>query len=102
MSTTTESMLKQLIRKSETTFAGYETVSDLVWFPAWGLTEHPNFAASFAFAHPSNHSSAKKAMRLMIELLGLERHGRHQEIIIKRKDLLVLNGPLFAVYMSSR
>lgn len=100
--TTTEPMLKQLIRKFETTFAGYETVSDVVWFPAWVLTEHPNFAAPFALAQPSNHSPAEKAMRLMIELLGLERHGRHHEIIIKRKDLMALNGPLFAAYMNSR
>lgn len=102
VSTTTEPMLKQLIRKFETTFAGYEIVSDLVWFPAWVLTERPNFSASFALAQPSNHSPAEKAMRIMIALLGLERRGRHHDTVTERKHLKAVNEELFLAYMKSR
>lgn len=101
-SATTEPMLKQLVRKFETTFAGYETISDLVWFPAWVLTERPNFAASFALAQPSNHSPAEKAMRIMIALLGLERQGRHHDTVTERKHLKAVNEELFLAYMKSR
>ena len=102
VSTTTEPILKQLIKKFEASFAGFETASDLVWFPAWVLTERPNLAASFALAQPSNHSPAEKAMRVMIALLGLEHQGRHHDIVTERKHLKDINEELFMAYMKTR
>jgi hypothetical protein len=99
---TTEPMLKELIAKFETSFDGYESVTDLAWFPAWVLTERPSFAASFALAQPSNHSPAERAMRTMIVLLGLERQGRHHDIVTERKHLKDVNEDLFLAYMKPR
>ncbi|HEY5580383.1 MAG TPA: hypothetical protein VIK56_04330 [Rhodoferax sp.] len=95
-------LLTQLVRKFEVQFEGYENSDDLAWLGAWALTDQPNFAAAFALAQPSNHSAPERGMRLMIELLGLERQGRHHDIVIQRKDLKDLNGALFAAYMKSR
>jgi len=102
VSATTEPLIKQLVKKFEASFNGFETAEDLVWFPAWVLTERPNLAASFALAQPSNHSPAEKAMRTMISLLGLERQGRHHDIITERKHLKDVNEALFMAYMKSR
>ena len=101
-SATTEPLIKQLVKKFEARFNGFETTEDLVWFPAWMLTERPNLAASFALAQPSNHSPAEKAMRIMIALLGLERQGRHHDIVTERKHLKDVNEALFMAYMKSR
>lgn len=102
VSATTEPLITQLVKKFEASFTGFETAEDLVWFPAWVLTERPNLAGSFALAQPSNHSSAEKAMRTMISLLGLERQGRHHDIITERKHLKDVNEALFMAYMKSR
>jgi hypothetical protein len=102
VSATTEPLLKQLVKKFEASFTDFEAAEDLVWFPAWVLTERPNLAASFAVAQPSNHSPAEKAMRVMIALLGLERQGRHHDIVTERKHLKDVNDALFMAYMKSR
>lgn len=102
VSATTEPLIKQLVKAFEAGFTGFESTEDLVWFPAWVLTERPNFAASFALAQPSNHSPGGKAMRIMIALLGLERQGRHHDIVTERKHLKDLNEALFMAYMKSR
>lgn len=102
VSATTEPLIKQLVKKFEATFTGFETVEDLIWFPAWLLTDRPDLAASFALAQPSNHSPAEKAMRIMISLLGLERQGRHHDIVQERKHLKDINEELFLAYMRSR
>jgi len=102
VSATTEPLIKQMIKAFEVGFTGFESAEDLVWFPAWVLTERPNFAASFALAQPSTHSPGEKAMRIMIALLGLERQGRHHDIVTARKHLQGVNEALFMAYMKSR
>ena len=76
--------------------------SDLPWFPAWLLTRTPALAPRLALAQPSQHSDAERGMRLMLELLGLERQGRHREIVQHRRALRDLHAPLYAAYMATR
>jgi hypothetical protein len=102
VSASTEPLIKQLVKQFEASFTAFEATEDLVWFPAWVLTERPNLAASFALAQPSNHSPAEKSMRIMIALLGLERQGRHHDIVAERKHLKDVNEALFMAYMKSR
>jgi hypothetical protein len=102
VSATTEPMIKQLVKQFEASFTAFEAAEDLVWFPAWVLTERPNLAASFALAQPSNHSPAENSIRVMIALLGLERQGRHHDIVTERKHLKDVNEALFMAYMKSR
>lgn len=102
VSATTEPMIKQLVNQFEASFIAFEAAEDLVWFPAWVLIERPNLAATFALAQPSNHSLAEKSIRVMIALLGLERQGRHHDIVTARKHLNDVNEALFMAYMKSR
>ena len=41
-------------------------------------------------------------MRLLLELLGLERQGRQREIVQRRKDLRDAHAGLYACYMAAR
>lgn len=45
---------------------------------------------------------ALQALRLLAELLGLEREGRHAELMAARKRLRDLQPALYAAYMRSR
>lgn len=94
--------LQQLVRKFESSFDGTGDASDLAWFPAWVLTQRPALAAHLALAQPSQHSAPEKALRVMIELLGLERQGRHHDVVARRKTLRDLHASLYAAYMLAR
>lgn len=95
-------LFKQLVDKFEANFEGAGDPADMAWFSAWALTERPNLAAPLAMAQRSNDSAPEQAMRLMIELLGLERQGRHHDIVVKRKALRDLHELLFLQYMKAR
>ena len=41
-------------------------------------------------------------MRLLLEILGLERQGRHHEMIERRKALRDIHPSLYAAYMTRR
>lgn len=99
---TSDPSLQQLIRKFEASFEGAGDQSDLTWFPAWLLTERPALAGALALAQPSQHSAPEKAMRVLIELLGLERQGRHHEVVARRKTLRDIHQSLYADYMKTR
>lgn len=75
---------------------------DLAWFPAWLLTEKPALAASLGRAPPGLQSAPERAMRLLLDLLHLERQGRQRELIAQRKVLRDLQPVLYAAYMKSR
>lgn len=94
--------LQQLTRKFEASFEGSGEPGDLAWFPAWVLTERPALAATLALAQPSQHSAPEKAMRVLIELLGLERQGRHHDVVARRKILRDIPPSLYAEYMKTR
>lgn len=74
----------------------------MAWFPAWVLTERPQVASFLAQAQASLHSAPEQAMRLLVNLLGLERQGRHHDIVRQRKSLRELNPWLYAAYMRTR
>ncbi|KPU88369.1 hypothetical protein APR50_39415 [Variovorax paradoxus] len=99
-------LLPRLIGKFEASFEGDSAdrgaTSDLSWFAAWVLTERPTLREPLALAEPSQHSAPEQAMRLMVELLGLERQGRHADIVARRKLLRDLQPSLYAAYMKSR
>ena len=86
----------------ELTASPGEPDADLAWFPAWVLTEAPALAPQLARARPSQHSDAERGMRLMVELLGLERQGRHHELVQHRRALRDLHAPLYAAYIATR
>lgn len=75
---------------------------DLAWFPAWVLTQRPQDVAHLSPAQPGQHSAAEQAFRLLVNLLGLERQGRHHDLVAARRQLRDLNGWLYGVYMRTR
>lgn len=95
-------LIQQLMDKFEANFEGSGDPADMAWFPAWALTERPSLAAPLAMAQRSNNSAPEQAMRLMVELLGLEHQGRHHDIVVKRKALRDLHEWLFLQYMKVR
>lgn len=72
------------------------------WFPAWVLTAQPQHAPDLAQAQPGQHTPPEQAMRLLINLLGLEHQGRHHDLVKQRKSLRDLHAGLYAAYMASR
>lgn len=95
-------LLVPLLARFGQTFEGAGDATDLAWFPAWVLTERPNLAPQLAQAQASLHRAPEQAMRLMLELLGLEHQGRHHDVIDRRKTLRGLHASLYAAYMASR
>jgi hypothetical protein len=95
-------LLQPLLTRFGQGFDGAGDVADLAWFPAWVLTERPALATHLAQAQAGQHSAPERAMRLMLELLGLERQGRHHDVIERRKSLRGLHASLYAAYMASR
>ncbi len=94
--------LDKLRKQFDAGFEGRGDADDLAWFPAWVLTQKAGLARLLSLAQPQRHSEAERAMRLLVELIGLERQGRHHELIDKRKSLRDLHGGLYAAYMESR
>ena len=95
-------LLQPLLTRFGQGFEGAGDASDLAWLPAWVLTERPNLATHLAQAQAGQHSAPEQAMRLMLELLGLERQGRHHDVIERRKTLRGLHASLYGAYMASR
>ncbi|MDE2296965.1 MAG: hypothetical protein KGK18_02255 [Burkholderiales bacterium] len=99
-------VLDRLRREFEADFeanpASADDGQDLAWFPAWVLTRHAALAGPLWQAQPGLHTSAEQALRLMLELLGLERQGRHRDLVTRRKVLRDLQPSLYAAYMATR
>ena len=76
--------------------------SDLAWFPAWVPIEQPALAGRLNEALPSLGTAPELAMRLVLELLRLERQGRHHELIERRQRLRSVGPALYRVYMKTR
>lgn len=66
------------------------------------MTERPSLAPHVAQAQASQHSPPEQALRVLVELLGLERQGRHHDVIGHRKTLRGLHVSLYASYMATR
>ena len=95
-------LLPQLLRKFEASFDGVGDASDLAWFPAWVLTDRPDLADHLGTAQTAQHSAPEQAMRVLIELLGLERQGRQHDIVSRRKTLRDIHPSLHQAYMKTR
>jgi hypothetical protein len=97
-----EPLLQALLLKFAEDFDGAGESGELAWFPAWALIEQPALAAALTQAQPSQHSAQEQAMRLLLQLFGLERQGRQRELIEHRKRLRELHGALYTAYMARR
>lgn len=95
-------LLQRLRKAFDAGFDGQGDAADLAWFPAWVLIEQPQTGESLRLAQSSNHTAPERALRLLIELFGLERQGRHHEVIARRKSLRDLHAGLYADYMKRR
>lgn len=93
--------LAALNRQFRRAFDGDDEAVDVAWFPAWLLIEHPALAVHLRSARVSDHTPAQ-VTRLLMELLLLEKQGRHQELVGKRKRLRDLQPWIFGEYMKSR
>jgi hypothetical protein len=99
-------LLPQLMRRFEANFdSGAQGAGDsdnLRWFAAWVLIERPALREQLAVTQASQHSAPEQAMRILVELLGLERQGRHADIVARRKVLRDLQPWLYAAYLKQR
>lgn len=104
--TTNNVLLQRLKAQFDTSFEPaadqVDAAQDAAWFPAWVLTQQPQNVAYLSLAQPGQHSAPEQAMRLLVNLLGLERQGRHHDIVNCRKNLRDLNAWLYGVYMQAR
>jgi hypothetical protein len=95
-------LAKRLLQDFDSRFEGSGTPDDLAWFPAWLLCEAPALAPHLAQAQRCAQDPAERAMRLLVELLGLERQGRQADIVRHRRAVRDLSAPLFAAYIARR
>jgi hypothetical protein len=93
--------LKRLLRGFERDFATGDDV-DLAWFPACALISEPRLASVLCEAGTPAPDDAEQAARILMQLLALERQGRHAEIVERRRKLRALHEALFAHYMQTR
>ena len=97
-----DTLMDKLRKQFDASFEGDGNVADLAWFPAWVLTEKAGLARWLAEAQPSRDSAPERAMRLLLELIGLERQGRHHEVVERRKALRGMHPSLYGTYMKTR
>jgi len=95
-------VLTRLRRLFDAQYEGEGTVSDLEWFPAWVLCEKPALANALGQAQPGLQTPPERAMRLLLDLLHLERQGRQRDLLAQRRNLRDLQPTLYATYMKSR
>lgn len=72
------------------------------WFPAWALIAEPRLDGVLRAAETPERTPPEQACRTVVELLSLERQGRHRDIVEQRRRLRLLHADLFAYYMQTR
>ncbi|MBN8511307.1 MAG: hypothetical protein J0L57_22185, partial [Burkholderiales bacterium] len=95
-------LLQRPLERFDREFDGAGDADDLAWFPAWLANSQPALAPRLAAAEPGRQDVPERALRLMVELLGLERQGRHRELMQRRQALRELHLGLFGAYMATR
>lgn len=75
---------------------------DRAWFPAWLLIAAPAMALVMRETQTCRGNAPERVARLIMELLSLEKQGRHADLVAQRKRLRDLHAGLYAFYMSSR
>ena len=93
--------LRKLLHEFEAAFES-DDEADLAWFPAWALIAEPALAVVLRQTHTCGNTAPERGARLIMELLALERQGRHAELIAQRKRLRDLHPRLFGRYMATR
>lgn len=94
--------LTPLILAFDNEFDGDGTPSDFAWFPAWVAIAHPQLADRLRQAQAGSDTAAERCARLALNLLALERQGRHRDLVECRKKLRDAHRGLFDSYMRSR
>ena len=97
-------LLNRLLRRFDDSFdpGPDDGIPALAWFPAWLLIGQPALLPLLREAHTGQNSLPEQAFKVLAGLLGLERQGRHHEVIEGRKRLRDLRPALYAVYMKAR
>jgi hypothetical protein len=96
-----DSHLNGRLRHFEHEFEDSDVADSLAWFPAWLLIDDAHLAARLKPA-VGNGSPAEYCARLIMNLLALERGGRHHEVVEERRKLRDSHATLFARYMQTR
>lgn len=92
----------RLRRRFDAAFEGDGADPDLAWFPAWLLCDTPALAPRIGLARPGMNRPPEQAMRLLLDLLHLERQGRQRDLVDRRQRLRGLQPSLYAAYMATR
>jgi hypothetical protein len=95
-------VLDKLRRQFDASFEGRGDATDLAWFPAWLLTQKSGLARLLGAAQPSGSSEPEQTMRVLVEIIGLERQGRQHELVGHRRRLRGLHEALYGAYMKTR
>jgi len=95
-------LLLRLRRQFEASFDTEGDVPAMAWFPAWVLTAKPALAPLLGQAQPGLQTDAERAMRVLLDLLHLERQGRQRDLVEQRRRLRDLQPALFRAYMATR
>ncbi len=97
----TDAILQKLLDDFDGGFKS-EDPSYLAWFPAFLLIEIPALISILREARTRGNTAPERTARLIMELLSLEKQGRHADVIAQRKRLRDYHGGLFSRYMSTR
>ena len=97
-----DASLDALRRQFDAEFIGTGELTDFAWFPAWLLTVKRGLADRLREAQLSRHVAAERATSMLLQILSLERQGRHHDLIERRQALRDLHGGLYAAYMKTR
>jgi hypothetical protein len=97
-----DSSLDALLLAFNANFEANGDGSDLAWFPVWALIEKTGLARWLAHAQPSRQLAPERAMRLVLDLLILERDGRQRELLARRRELQELSPAVYRAYMRTR
>lgn len=95
-------LLDRLRRQFDESLETRGDAADLAWFPAWLLTQKSGLARLLGAAQPSGGSEPEQAMRVLVEIIGLERQGRQHELVGHRRRLRGLHEALYGAYMKTR
>jgi len=95
-------VLLRLRKRFDAAHEGAGGPHDLVWFPAWALIDEPRLERPLGEAQVQRACHPERALRVVSELLSLERQGRQRDLVAARKQLRDLNESLFQAYMATR
>ncbi len=95
-------LLNRLLQTFDAQFEPEPGDEALAWFPAWVVNHQQALLPHLRAAQPGQGSKPERAFRLMCELLGLERQGRHTELMAQRKRLKDQHAGLWVAYISTR